>query len=232
MTIGGVAADAAVLLIVLICIFVGKKRGLVISLFTAFSWLIAIVLAFCLRAPVAAGLRATGLEDTISSKVYEQLEEKAAAGGESLISGSDLAETLPLPGFVNSFLEDQLTNFHQQQAFQRVAGEISDSIASLLLNVLSFLILLVVVFVAMMVVKAALKVVRRLPVVKQADALGGVLFGAVQGVLLVCFAALLLSLFSASDSLGTVLKGVRESYIASFFYEKNFLGSILAKLLG
>lgn len=232
MSLAGLLVDVVVAVIILIYLFLGKKRGLMLSLYTAFAWTVAIVLAFCLRAPVAAALRSTGLEDTISNGIYTQLETQAVSLESSSVSGEDLAELLRLPDFVKIFLEEQVEDFRQAQRFDPSARSISDSAAALLINVLAFLILLILIFVGLHFLKSTLNFVRRLPVLHQVDTIGGALFGAAEGVLTVCFVALLLSLFASSPSLQGLLNAVGESTLGAFFYQNNFLGGILASVLG
>ena len=69
-----------------------------------------------------------------------------------------------------------------------------------------------------------------LPVLKQADAVGGVLIGFVQGVLFICVLALLLSVFSSTQSMRGIVSAVEDSHIAKYIYENNFIGQIISRL--
>lgn len=224
-------SDLVVILILALCVLIGWKRGLMLSVVSSLSIVIAIVLAIVLNPIVAKGLNATGLPETFSNGIYEKLEEISEEKFENAASveGGKLVEEMQLPSFIEDYLEKNVDGLHSSGAFGTVARSISDSAAALLIRIISMIIVFVLVIILMIVLKIVIKGVRQLPVIKQFDKAGGLIFGFVQGLLILCVLALLLCLFSSTKGFEPVVLRVEHSLIAKFFYENNFLGMLIAR---
>lgn len=69
--------------------------------------------------------------------------------------------------------------------------------AEFICSIIAFILVFFIVVAIMTILKSILKLATKLPVLKQADAVGGVLIGFAEGVVFLCVLALLLSVFSS-----------------------------------
>jgi uncharacterized membrane protein required for colicin V production len=62
---------------------------------------------------------------------------------------------------------------------------------------------------------------------KQADKLGGFVFGVVQGLLIVYAVCALLMLFNSSPQFADIFNTIENSMIAKYFYENNIILNLM-----
>lgn len=224
-------ADIIVILIIGIFAFIGYKRGLLLSIYSFGSYLIAIFLGFILRKPVSLFINSTPIPEKIHENVYNKLlEVNESKAGEVTVKAKDYIESLNYPSLVENFLKKNIENLETERMFTSIADEISDKVTALIVSILAFLVTVIIVLIAMLVIKALIKTARKLPVIKQFDGLGGLILGTVEGLLIVCIAVLVLYLFSSREGFKPVINMVENSLIAKFFFEKNLLANLLSKL--
>jgi uncharacterized membrane protein required for colicin V production len=83
----------------------------------------------------------------------------------------------------------------------------------------------------MQVLKIALKIAVKLPLVKQTDKIGGILVGFLQGALFVLVLLLFVSTLSSTEFMSGIVKEIENSTITAFLYESNFIGKIFSALM-
>lgn len=225
-------ADFVVLLIFAIFLAVCTIRGLAMSLYSAFSTLIAVVGAFLLRPLAEKLLMATGLEKFFDDAVYTQINAfrvehfgEAASG-----TGSELANQMHFPDFINRFFEENVSGWTVAGPFEQIEREMSGTLASLLTNILSIILLVVIILIAMFFLKNILKIFSKIPVIRQVDKIGGFACGLVMSVFWISLIALFFYLFSAYEGFASVQESIRNSLFAKYFYDSNVFVLLLSKL--
>lgn len=88
---------------------------------------------------------------------------------------------------------------------------------------IAFIVVFVVSWIGLYILKALVKILQKLPIIRQLDGLGGLLVGLAGGVLVVCVFAVFLHTFGSQETVASLLKTVDESVVMKFFYEKNFI---------
>ncbi len=219
--------DVIVVVIILGFIIGGWKRGLLLSVYSLVSLIAAIALACMLTPFVSAGLEKTGIQDRMETKIsaYAESELTEHFGAGANVDSEKAADALLLP----EFIMDKISG--TDGPIQSVSQNIGRRSAELICRVIAFFIVFIIVGIILLVLKFVLKLAARLPLIKQADAVGGILIGFAQGILFVCVLALLLSVFSSAESVRSLISAVDRSHIAKFFYENNFIGKIISGLL-
>ena len=103
--------------------------------------------------------------------------------------------------------------------------------AELIINVLSFAVIMLAVKVALHIVAGAINIIVKLPVVKQADSLLGTLLGAISG-LLFCY-IVIGAIYALKDSgcLSAMAESIENSILAINFYEGNLVSEILTAFM-
>lgn len=224
-------ADIIVILIIGVFAFIGYKRGLLLSIYSFGSYLIAFFLGFILRKPVSSFLASTSIPDRIHENVYNKLlEMNESKAGELTVKAKDYIEGLNYPAHIENFLKRNVEDIETERLFTQIADEISTKVTSLIVSILAFLIVVIIVLIAMLVIKMLIKTARKLPVIKQVDSVGGLLIGIVEGFLLIAVVILVIYMFSSRESFKPVINIIEDSLIANFLFEKNWLATILSKL--
>ena len=221
--------DIIIVVIVLGFILVGWRRGFLLSVYALFSMIIAIVLACVLTPVVSSGLEKTGIPDKLETKIssYVETELTDKFGANADVSAEEAADELPLPGFLAGKIADDI----KAGADAPIKSISRRKSAEFICSIIAFILVFFIVVAIMTILKSILKLATKLPVLKQADAVGGVLIGFAEGVVFLCVLALLLSVFSSAQSMQGIVSAVEKSHIAKFIYENNFIGKIISRFL-
>ena len=224
--------DIIVVVIVFGFILIGWRRGFLLSVYSLFSMIIAIVLACILSPIVSSGIEKTGVRDKLETKIsaYVETELTDKFGANASVIAEEAADELPLPGFLTGKIAENVKE-NATAPIQHISDSIAAKSAEFVCELIAFIIVFFVVVAIMIVLKSVLRLATKLPVLKQVDALGGVLIGFAEGILFICVLALLLSIFSSAQSMQGIVSAVEKSHIAKFIYENNFIGRIFSRLL-
>ncbi len=224
--------DIIIVVIVLGFILVGWRRGFLLSVYALFSMIIAIVLACVLTPVVSSGLEKTGIPDKLETKIssYVETELTDKFGANADVSAEEAADELPLPGFLAGKIADDI-KAGADAPIKSISRSVGRKSAEFICSIIAFILVFFIVVAIMTILKSILKLATKLPVLKQADAVGGVLIGFAEGVVFLCVLALLLSVFSSAQSMQGIVSAVEKSHIAKFIYENNFIGKIISRFL-
>ena len=122
-----------------------------------------------------------------------------------------------------SLLQNGLQNSALESSFSGVTGALADTLLNVLLIGLTIAVVFAVFRVFFSLVGKVLKPLVHLPVIRQVHNLGGGLLGVLQGGLFLYFVLFIAALFSIDPGLAGLFSLIRESRIASFFYENNII---------
>ena len=223
--------DLILLLVIAVAVFIGWKRGLVMSIFLFGTTIVAIILASVLAPVVSTGIEKLGVADAIapkfSSMVEAELLEEYKEHGEADVE--EATKKLPLP----SFLKDKLSatvDKKAEESIDKMSVTIGAKAASLACVVIAFVVVFVLVLLLMQVIKGLLKFVVKIPVVKQIDKFAGIVVGFAQGAMFVLVFLLFVSALSSLGILPGLVSAVENSTITGFLYESNIIGKIISAL--
>ena len=107
-------------------------------------------------------------------------------------------------------------------AAPELVASTSVAVAGFVLDVLCMIVLFVIVKIGLLFVKGLLEKITSLPVLKQIDKVGGVVFGLLEAFVFLTIVGAVFSLFSGMAD-GNLLNVVEHSVIAKFFYQENLL---------
>lgn len=175
------ALDVTLVVVVLLFAALGARRGLVLSLCSLVGLLLALVLG-----SLAADLLASPLSAWAAPLLQERLGQWFASGGQTL----DGAE-----GFLPSIARTVLEQGEWAADGAVFLGEFTQAVAQWLLHPLLFFLFFLLTLLLWRLVSRGLDLVARLPVLHTLNSLGGFLFGALKGVILLLLVHLLLRAF-------------------------------------
>ena len=186
-----------ILLLVVLLIIRGVRRGIAVTLLNLAALAAAVLAAKFLSAVLAQAIYDGAIKPSVTQDIHDMITQ----GGEQYASQNSLDA---LPGVIRGLLglfvsvfgldlshtQGRITSSTVQN--EKVVSSIEKPIGELAVFVIS-LILLIVLFIAFLIVfKLLARVALRafdLPVVHQVNMIFGGFFGAVEGVVLVCFLA-------------------------------------------
>lgn len=221
--------DIIMAAVLALSIFIGYKKGLIMTVFSLAAVLIAVITAQILSPYVNEALVKSGAGDKIAaaaaSKIEARYEEEF--GKPSTLSCAEIAEKMKLPQSISEQLEQRMENYREAEAFSDSVQKIGSGIASITLHLISYASIAIVTAAILFVVIFLIQTARQLPVVKTFDHAGGALFGVLRGVLIVfvvcaaVYAAAILADSSFADGI------MEHSLIMHVFARFGILAAIL-----
>lgn len=200
--------DLIIVLIMLLFIFLGYKRGLVKVAFKLCTFFIAIIVAFVFYKPVAKLVIAnTNIDETIETAITRKILPEGATETQEV----DLSQDLPSIILKNS---------------SDTVQSISKSFTNTIIETACLLLIFIIVKIVLKFVTALADLIAKLPILKQFNKLGGTLYGIIEGLFIVFLGFAIISLIAPMlDS--SVLDAIDSSTLGSICYNNNLLLKII-----
>ena len=194
--------DLIIVLIMLLFIFLGYKRGLVKVAFKLCTFFIAIIVAFVFYKPVAKLVIAnTNIDETIETAITRKILPEGATETQEV----DLSQDLPSIILKNS---------------SDTVQSISKSFTNTIIETACLLLIFIIVKIVLKFVTALADLIAKLPILKQFNKLGGTLYGIIEGLFIVFLGFAIISLIAPMlDS--SVLDAINSSTLGSICYKNN-----------
>ena len=97
----------------------------------------------------------------------------------------------------------------------------------LIINVLSFVIVVIITKIILMFISSAINITAKLPVIKQLNSILGMVAGVVSGIL-VCYILIgIIGALNGDGNISIIQESIKGSYIAIKLYENNFIANLI-----
>lgn len=212
----GIIVDLIIIAIVLLFVFIGYKKGLTGSLIKLLSFVIAVALAFMLYKPVAnAIIENTEIDDNIKEAITRTFnqEDNNEKEGE---------KNIPLTMVEN--INNEIEN-----ATNEVKTTIIEETTKTIINVASAIVIYIIVRIILLIVSLFASQITKLPLIKQADEIGGIVYGAVEGIVIVYIILSIISLISVIWSDNIAVTAITKSVLGNMLYNNNIILKLLFK---
>lgn len=213
-----IIVDAIILGILVLCIALGYRKGLTGSLLKIISFVLAIVIAFILFKPVSNFIidktnwdenLEQGIRDTI---LNNDKQEEVATQEDNQNMPSVMLE------YINSTVENA-----GNEAKEAVVDATARQVAVMIINAGVWFALFLVARIILIFVKGLANIITSLPIIKQFDKLGGIIYGLVEAFIVIYALLAVLSFISPVVSGTGILDAVQKSFIGSVMYNNNLL---------
>lgn len=196
--------DIAIVAIIALFTILGKKRGLVKLAFKLCTFFIAIIIAFLVYKPVAhLVMEKTTIDETIENAITQRILPEGAS------SEDELTEPTNLPSIIVKNSSNTVKSIANS-----FATTIIETACLLLVFILAKIILKFVTFLA--------DAIAKLPILKQFNELGGLIYGILEGLLIV-FVIFAIITFISPVIDHSFIDAINSSLLGSLFFNNNIL---------
>ena len=209
-----VIIDLIIVAVIAICIIIGYVRGLTGCLIKILSFVLSLVIAFILFVPVSNFV----IENT---QIDENLEKSIR---EMIISDNKSSEEeMPtaMSDYINKRAEEIVDN-----AKEEVENATARDISQTIVKAGTWIALFIVARIALIFLKLITSLISKLPVIKQCDKLGGIIYGVLEGLLITYFALAVISFITPITN-KNLSENINKSYLGSQMYNHNLLLKII-----
>lgn len=201
-------ADVLTVLIALMFVAAGYKRGLMRTFVGLISYVLSIAAAALIYPAVSGAVMKTKLFETITQMINKRLIEDAAKG---------------IDPSANAFSR------YLSRGMESVTQGVSETAAQMVVSLIAFIVVLIACRILVRLIINLFDVFSHLPVIKQCNSLGGAVFGGVCGVLVLYIIAAVLVVLAPSVNKGRIAKEIESSVFARELYENNVILNIVNK---
>lgn len=216
------------IIILLLCVLNGFRRGFVNSVFSTFSFVVAVTVAVILTPHISGYLMESPVYGVVYSGVQSTLPSGESGNEQAQSTQNDeqekLINGLPLP----SYAKENLSNNNKIDIYQALGvnafqGYISTYIARFVVNGLSFVLVFLVVFLLLKLIAIALDLASKLPVLGAANRIGGLFFGLINGLFILWMICSVATLLGGTELADSIYRGINGSVVLSTLYNNNIL---------
>lgn len=229
MSINYVLIVAAV--IFLLAVIVGGIRGLIKTFFAAFSVAIALFIAVQVGPYLGKVLQRTPIYTGVANQIQVKLDVHSEAQAEKVSQQIDTINNYPLPqSLKDALIENNNNQIYEALGVQQFNQYVASYMACLVLNSVSFLIVFIVAFTILKIIEAGLDLIAKLPVLHGMNVLGGILCGAVHGLIILWILCIAITVFAWTGPGQMISAQINENPLLSFLYDHNYLLSTLTNM--
>lgn len=210
--------DAIILGILVLCIALGYRKGLTGSLLKIVSFVLALVIAFVLFKPVSNFI----IDKTDWDENLEQGIRDTILSGDKQEEKVSEEENQNMPSVMLDYINKTVENAGNE-AKEAVADATARQVAVMIINAGVWFALFLVARIILIFVKGLTKIITSLPIIKQFDKLGGIIYGLVEAFVVIYAILAVLSFISPVVSGTGILDAVQKSFIGSVMYNNNLL---------
>ena len=215
--------DLIIIGVVLLFVLIGYIRGLTGSILKIVSFFLAIILATVLFKPVSnIIINSTQIDEKISSSIRGIVikEEEKTEAKENNTETKD--EKTAVPEVIQEYITDTVTQA-TKNAKEAVADVATQKITEIIVGAGTWIALFIALRLIFLLLKFVLGFLTELPVIKQIDKTGGIVYGFLEGIVVLYLVFAILSLISPMISDSSVIIAIKESTIGNIMYNNNLL---------
>lgn len=209
--------DIVIVAIIALCLFLGYRRGLTGALLKILSFVLAIVIAFILFKPVSnLVINHTNWDDSLKTSIEQFITEKT----------STPEEKSSLPQVIVDYIDEtmaQSVNEAKEVAIENTA----QSVTNLIVNAGVWIAVFIIARILLIFIKFITALIAKLPVIKQFDKLGGILYGILEAFVILYVLLAIISFIAPMINNAEFIDALNKSFIGSMLYNNNILLKIL-----
>ena len=214
----GIIVDLIIIGIILLFIGVGLKKGLAGSLIKLLSFAIALIVAVALYKPVSNAIMK-------NTQIDENIEQAIIATFGSEENSSEAGKT-EMPNNIVENINKEIKNA-TNEARNQIVENTSKNISNTIINIGSGLGIYIIARFILFIIGIFVNQVTNLPILKQVDKIGGIAYGAIEGIAIVYVILAIISLFAVVQPENVIVEGILKSSIGSMLYNNNLILNIL-----
>lgn len=215
-----VIIDLIIVGILALSIFFGYKKGLTKCVIKILSFAIALVVAVILFKPVSNFvIKNTQIDDNIKEAIMNIVKEDVQEDGK-------VKEDTNLPQSMVTYINESIETA-VEEAKTNVVEVAAENISITTVNVGVAILLFIVIRIALIFVSALSSIITDLPIIKQFDKAGGILYGVLKALIIILVLLAVISFISPMIEQTGIITAINKSFIGSILYNHNILLNIL-----
>lgn len=191
----GIIIDIILIAIIVLSAFLGYKKGLVKLGAKLFAGIIAIIITIVMYKPVSGMIiNNTTIDEKIENAIIQNTTN-----------------------FINE--NDKTQNGITEHVEKNILPEQAENLSKNVVYVITALVLFIAVKIILSIIISLMDFVANLPILKQFNEIGGIIYGIVRGTLIVCVCVLLIGVYTKMKPESTLNNNIQNSYLTKIIYK-------------
>lgn len=191
----GIIIDIILIAIIVLSAFLGYKKGLVKLGAKLFAGIIAIIITIVMYKPVSGMIiNNTTIDEKIENAIIQNTTN-----------------------FINE--NDKTQNGITEHVEKNILPEQAENLSKNVVCVITALVLFIAVKIILSIIISLMDFVANLPILKQFNEIGGIIYGIVRGALIVCVCVLLIGVYTKMKPESTLNNNIQNSYLTKIIYK-------------
>ncbi len=209
-----IVVDLIILAILIICIIIGYVRGLTGSLIKILSFVLSLIIAFILFVPISnLIIDKTQIDDNLEQSIKE------------MIIGNEENKEEKMPEAITDYIGQKVENA-ADDAKESIANSTARDVAITIVKAGTWIALFIIARILLIFLRFITSLIAKLPVIKQFDKLGGIIYGILEGLIIVYILLAIIS-FVAPMLDNSIVDSIDKSFIGNMMYNNNILLKII-----
>lgn len=218
-----ILVDIIILGIIVLSIFIGYKRGLIKCAINVLSFFIAILVVILLTSPISnLIIKNTKIDDNIKTTISEKIEFNNVNVEEIKLTADNSNSPEVVREHINNMMVDLTKN-----ATGTISEALAENIAAIVINITVAIILFVGTKFALMFVKVLADVIGKIPLIKQFNKAGGIIYGIFSGIVRVYVILAIISIIVPVITDSSLIQAINNSILGNSMYNNNILLKII-----
>ena len=206
----GIILDVIIVGIIALNVYLCYKKGLVNLAVGLIAVVAAIILSIIFYKPVTnLVVENTEFDEMLENTIIETFAPEGQEGQVQYVG-------------ILSYLETEVGNAINDTK-NEVVYESANAMAEKIINLIVFIAIFTFVRVALFALTFVADAITSLPILKQLDDVGGILYGLVKALLIIYLVLAIVSLIVSFTTSTVVSDAIASSYVTKFFYDNNIL---------
>lgn len=209
-----IIVDLVILGIMALCIIIGYVRGLTGSLIKILSFVLSIIIAFVLFIPVSnLIIDKTGIDENLEQTIRDAIVQE------------DGTEETKMPETITNYIGEKVEQA-SDSAKEAIVDSTARDVAVTIVKAGTWIGLFIIARILLILLRFITSLIAKLPVIKQFDKLGGVIYGILEGIIIIYLTLAIIS-FIAPIIGENIIIAIDESMVGSMLYNNNLLLKII-----
>ena len=219
-----IVIDLIIVGILVLCIALGYRRGLAGALLKLISFALALVIAFVLFKPVSnIIIDNTNWDESLTQGIREAIVSES---NEETADEEEKAEEQGMPTVIMEYINETVEEAGDS-AKETVADATAENVAIIIINAGVWIALFIIAKITLFFVKGIASLITKLPIIKQFDKLGGIIYGILEAIVVIYIILAIISFASPLLSNSGIIEAIQKSFIGSMMYNNNLLLKII-----
>lgn len=209
----GILIDIIVVALIALSVFLGYRKGFIELSVKLLAFLIALVITLILYKPISnLIINNTQIDENIQNTILDKVN------GNSTETENENSKTQENNTKESNIVEN-VANEMKAEILPQAARDLSINI----INAGIIIILYILIRIALKFVTVIANLVAKLPIIKQINKLGGVIYGLLRGLLLIYVILLIISFVGKVNPENKIHKQIEETNLTKAMYEHNII---------